>query len=301
MSKHILITGGSGLVGKHLTNLLLKIGYTVSHLSRKENNIPRVKTFLWDVQQGTIDKNCINDIDIIVHLAGAGIADKRWTDERKQEIINSRTQSIRLIYGLLKQHLHQVKKIISASATGYYSDRGDELMTEESAPAGDFLGKCCVEWEQAVDEGEALGLEILKFRTGVVLTGEGGALKQLALPIKFGFGATLGSGKQWIPWIHLQDTVDLYLFGIENTLTGVYNMVAPNAVTNRKLTVVTATQLHKPLFLPAVPAFMLKLFFGEMSAVVLGSTKVSAEKTELAGFQFKYPTIKEAIRQIYAR
>ncbi|RYE00857.1 MAG: TIGR01777 family protein, partial [Sphingobacteriaceae bacterium] len=284
-----------------LTNLLLQKGYTVSHLSRKENHIPQVKTFLWDIAQNKIDENCINGVDIIIHLAGAGVADARWTDDRKREIIDSRIQSIQLIYSLLKQHPNKVKKIISASATGYYSDRGDELLTEESSPGGDFLGKCCVDWEQAVDEGKALGLEVLKFRTGVVLTDEGGALKQLALPIKFGFGTVLGSGQQYIPWIHLQDTISMYLFGVENPLTGVYNMVAPNPVTNQKLTVITAIQLHRPLWLPHVPAFALKLLMGEMSAVVLSSTRVSADKIERAGFQFKYPTIKEAIREIYAR
>lgn len=301
MSKHILITGGTGLVGKHLTNLLLEKGYTVSHLSRTAGKNLKVKTFLWNVPESSIDANCINGVDMIIHLAGAGIAEKRWTDERKKELIGSRTQSISLIYNLLKQHPHQVKKVISASATGFYSDRGNELVTEESAPANDFLGKCCVAWEKAVDEGAALGLEILKFRTGVVLTDEGGALKQLALPIKFGFGTILGSGKQWVPWIHLQDTIDLYLFGIENGLTGVYNMVAPNPASNAKLTVTSAIQLNRPLWLPKVPAFALKLFLGEMSAVVLASTKVSAAKTEQAGFIFKYPTIQDAIREIYAR
>lgn len=301
MGKHILITGGSGLVGKHLTNLLLQKSYTVSHLSRKENNLTGVKTFLWDVTKNEIDENCISGVDIIIHLAGAGVADGRWTDDRKKEIIDSRIQSIRLIYSLLKQHPNQVKKVISASATGYYSDCGDELLTEESSPGKDFLGKCCVDWEQAVDEGETLGLAILKFRTGVVLTDDGGALKQLALPIKFGFGTVLGSGKQWIPWIHLQDTIEMYFFGIKKPLTGVYNMVAPNPVTNRKLTVVTAIQLHRPLWLPHVPAFALKLAMGEMSAVVLKSTRVSAEKIEQAGFKFRYPTIKEAIHEIYAR
>lgn len=300
MDKHILITGGTGLIGNPLTKLLLDKGYQVSHLSRKANSNPQVKTFLWDVKNGKIDAACISGIDIIIHLAGAGVADRRWTDERKKEIIDSRLQSVRLIYNLLKQHPHQVKKIISASATGFYSDRGDELMTEESFPAGDFLGKCCRDWEQTVDEGEALGLEILKFRTGVVLTDEGGALKQLALPIKFGFGAALGSGKQWIPWIHLQDAINMYLFGIENPLYGVYNMVAPNPASNNKLTYVTAHQMHKPYWLPNVPAFLLKLAMGEMATVVLGSTKVSAEKIEKAGFIFKYPTIKEAIRNIYA-
>ncbi len=301
MGKHILITGGTGLVGKKLTALLLDKQYIVSHLSRKTSNIPKVKTFLWDVDQGTIDAKCIDGVDIIIHLAGAGVADEPWTDERKQEIIISRTKSIGLIYNTLSQHPHEVKKVISASATGYYSDRGDELMTEDSSPAGDFLGKCCIDWEQAVDKAEDLGLEILKFRTGVVLTDEGGALKQLALPIKFGFGAALGSGRQWVPWIHLQDVIDMYLFGIENLLTGVFNMVAPNPVTNQKLTVITAIQLHRPLWLPKVPAFALKLFMGEMSSVVLASTKVSAGKIEQAGFNFKYPTIKEAIREIYAR
>ena len=175
MGKHILITGGTGLVGKPLTQLLLDKGYTVSHLSRKAANIPPVKTFLWDVEKAEIDPNCINDVAIIIHLAGAGIADERWTDARKQEILSSRTKSIELIYSLLRKHPHQVKKIISASATGYYCDRGDELLTENSPPMVDFLGRCCVAWEQAVDKGGALGLKILKFRTGVVLTDEGGA------------------------------------------------------------------------------------------------------------------------------
>lgn len=301
MGKHILITGGTGLVGKHLTKILLNKGYTVSHLSRKTGNNSNVKTFLWDVPKGSIDANCINGVDMIIHLAGAGVADKRWTDERKQEIIDSRTKSISLIYSLLKQHPHQVKKVISASATGYYGNCGNKLVTETASPAKDFLGQCCVDWEKAVDKGAALGLETLKFRTGVVLTDEGGALKQLALPIKFCFGTILGSGSQWIPWIHLQDTIDLYLFGIENQLTGVYNMVAPNPANNAKLTITAAKQLNRPLWLPKVPAFALKLAMGEMSAVVLASTKVSAAKTEQAGFIFKYPTIKEAISQIYAR
>lgn len=301
MGKHILITGGTGLVGKHLTDLLLGKGYSVSHLSRKKAATTPIKTFLWDVDKGTIDQNCLNNVDIIIHLAGAGIADGRWTEERKKIILDSRTKSIQLIYSLLKKNPHQVKKVISASATGYYSDREDELLTEKSSSTVDFLGKCCTYWEQAVDEGKKLGLEILKFRTGVVLTDDSGALKSLALPIKFGFGTVLGSGRQWIPWIHLQDVIDMYLFGIENPITGVYNMVAPNPVTNQKLTIATAIQLNRPLWLPKVPAFVLKLALGDMSMVVLGSTKVSAEKILATGFQFKFPTIKEALQQIYAR
>lgn len=300
MSKHILLTGGTGLLGKKLTNALFDKGYTVSHLSRKQGDDARVKTYLWDIHKGIIDENCIDGVDIIIHLAGAGIADGRWTDERKKELIDSRTISIGLIYGLLRNKPHRVNSVISASATGYYSDRGDELMHEDDKPAHDFLGTCCIEWEKAVDEGEQLGLRVLKFRTGVVLDKDGGALPQLALPIKFGAGSPLGNGKQWIPWIHHEDVVDMYLYGIEQTeLKGAYNMVAPNPVTNAQLTKAVAKQLNRPVWLPNVPAFALKLLFGEMSIVVLGSTKVSSQKIEDAGFQFKYPEITAALKEIY--
>jgi uncharacterized protein (TIGR01777 family) len=300
MAKHILLTGGSGLLGEQLTRLLLSKSYEVSHLSRKPGNDPNVKTYLWDIHKGQVDEKCIDGIDTIVHLAGAGIADKRWTDNRKKELIESRTKSIGLIYNLLKNKSHQVKSIISASATGYYSDRGDELLTEDSPPANDFLGNCCILWEQAVDKGAELGLRVLKFRTGVVLTAKGGALPQLALPVKLWIGSPLGNGKQWVPWIHYQDVIDLYFYGIGNDeLTGVYNMVAPNPITNKQLTQAVAKQLHKPLWLPNVPAFLLKLLFSEMGTVVLGSTKASAQKIEDAGFQFKYPVIEEALKDIY--
>ena len=300
MAKHILLTGGSGLVGSDLTQLLLDKGHEVSHLSREPRNDPKVKTYLWDIYKGQIDEKCIEGVDTIVHLAGAGIADKRWTDQRKKELIESRTQSIGLIYGLLRDKPHHVESVVSASATGYYNNRRDELLTEESKPSNDFLANCCIQWEQAVDKGEELGLRILKFRTGVVLTAKGGALPKMAQPVKLGVGSPLGNGKQWIPWIHQQDVIDLYLYGIENTsLKGVYNMVAPNPATNKQLTQTIAKQLHKPLWLPNIPAFVLKLLLGEMSTIVLGSTKVSAQKIENAGFRFKYPTVTEALADIY--
>lgn len=299
-NQHILITGGSGLIGKHLTNQLLEKGYTVSNLSRKTGNDQRVTTYLWDVNKHQIDKHCIDGVDIIIHLAGAGIADKRWTAKRKQEIIDSRVESIRLIYDIIKNNPNQVKHIISAAATGYYSDRGDELMTEESAPANDFLGHCCVLWEQAADEGKQLGLKVTMLRTGVVLTLKGGALVPLAIPVKFGVGAALGSGKQWIPWIHIQDAIDMYLFVLDNEdVEGIYNMVAPNPVTNKELTKAVAKQLHRPFWMPNIPASLLKLIFGEMAAVVLASTKVSAQKIEKAGFKFKYPDIEKALKELY--
>lgn len=300
MSKHILLTGGTGLLGKQLTNALINKGYAVSHLSRSPGKDPRVKTYLWDVHKGVIDDTCIDGVDTIIHLAGAGIAEKRWTDERKKELIESRTKSIGLIYEVLKKKKHIVNSIISASGTGYYVKSDDELMFEDSPPANDFLGVCCVAWEKAVDQGEQLGLRIIKFRTGVVLDKDGGALPQLALPIKLGVGSPLGNGKTWMPWIHHEDVVDMYLYGLETKqLNGVYNMVAPNALTNAQLTKAVAKQLHRPLWAPNVPAFLLKLLFGEMSLVVLSGTNVSAQKIEEAGFKFKFREIEGALKEIY--
>jgi uncharacterized protein (TIGR01777 family) len=298
-NKTILLTGGTGLVGSRLTEKLIAKGYAVIHLSRSPGKNPQVKTFLWDVAKGEIDPHCIDGVDTVVHLAGAGIADERWTNKRKQEIVNSRTQSIALIYNLLADKKHEVKSVISASAIGYYSDRGDETMTETSPPSNDFMAQCCMAWENAVDNGVHLGLRVVKFRTGVVLD-TGGALAKLAMPIKLMVGSPLGSGQQWIPWIHWQDVLDMYLFAIENEgLPGVFNMVAPNPVTNQQLTEAVAKQLHKPLWAPKVPAFVLKLIMGEMSTIVLGSTRVSAKKIEEAGFNFQYPEVAQALKQIY--
>jgi len=254
---------------------------------------------LWDVNKGEIDASCIDGVDTVVHLAGAPIAEGRWTEKRKKEIIDSRAKSIGLIYGLLGAGNHQVKSVVSASAIGYYSDRGDELQTEDSPPNTDFMGRCCIEWERAVDEGKKLGLRILKFRTGVVLNEEG-ALKLMAQPIKLYVGSPLGNGRQWVPWIHWQDVVDMYMLGIENEdISGVYNQAAPNPVTNAQLVKAIAKQLHKPLWAPKVPASLLKLLMGEMSTIVLGSTKVSAQKIEETGYRFKYPDITSALKQIY--
>jgi uncharacterized protein (TIGR01777 family) len=297
--KSILLTGGTGLIGRHLTDQLLAKGYKVSHLSRSPGKDSRVITFLWDVEKGKIDANCLDGVDTIVHLAGANIAEKRWTEKRKKELISSRTDSIRLIYDLMRKTPNKITSIISASAIGYYSDRGDELLTEASPPGNDFLAQCCVAWEAAVDKGKRPGLRVVKMRTGVVLDKEG-ALDKMATPIKFYLGSSIGDGKQWVAWIHWQDVIDMYLFAIENEkLEGVYNMAAPNPVTNQQLTQAIAKQLHKPLWAPNVPAGILKLLMGEMSTIVLGSTKVSAQKIEEAGYHFKFPVLDDALNDIY--
>ena len=300
MGKKILLTGGTGTVGQDLSKALTQNGHEVVLLSRNPQQNSPYPTFKWNVEKQEIDPNCIHGVDTIVHLAGAGIAAERWTDKRKKELINSRTASIALVYKLLKENNHQVTAVISASAAGYYSDRGDQLMFEESEPANDFLGDCCIRWEQAVDEGTKLGLRIVKFRTGVILEKHSGALQKIVQPIKYGFGAPLGKGKQWVSWIHLKDVTDMYLFGIENEfITGAFNMCSPNPVSNATLTKAIAKQLKKPLWLPNVPSFTLKLALGEMSTVVLGSTKMSSQKIEEIGFRFSYPTIEQALEEIY--
>lgn len=299
-NKHILITGGTGLIGRLITEELLSSGYSVSHLSRKPGNNPKIRTYLWDVYKGNIDENCLEDIGTVLHLAGENIAGKRWTDKRKKELIDSRTKSIALIYELIKGKPNQVNTIISASAIGYYSDRGDELLTENSPPNNDFMAQCCTEWEDAVDKGKELGLRIVKFRTGVVLNKKEGALLEMAKPIKLWLGAPLGSGQQWMSWIHWQDVVDMYLYAIEDiNLSGVYNMVAPNPATNRQFTTALAMELHRPVWPINVPAYALKLLMGEMSTIVLGSTRVSGEKIEKDGFVFKYPELSGALKEIY--
>ncbi len=301
MSRYVLITGGTGLIGKPLTDALLSQGHQVAHLSRSSGKDPRVRTFLWDVKKGEIDPACINGVDTIVHLAGAGIAEKRWTNKRRKELIDSRTRSIGLLYDLLERTPdHEVKKVVSASGINIYGSHGDEWLTEQHPPEHDFLGDCCVQWEAAVNQGAAMGLSVTKLRTGVVLTTKGGALKPLSLPVKFGFGAPLGNGRQYVPWLHMDDAVDIYLKSIEGSIPeGVYNMLAPDPVTNEQLTKAIARQLKRPLWLPKVPAFMIRLVMGEMSKVVLSSVRASAQKLTDVGYRFKYNVIADALKDIY--
>lgn len=300
MSKHILLTGGTGAIGKHLTHLLLGQGYTVSNLSRGRGKDTRVKTYQWDISEGKIDEACIDGVDIIVHLAGTNVAGKRWTASRKKDILESRTKSIALLYDLLKKKKNNVQAVISASGTGYYGNRNNELLTEESTPGNDFLAEVSKEWETAVDKGAELGLRIVKFRTGVVLDKTGGALPKLAAPVKWGLGSPLGNGEQWVPWIHWHDVVKLYFYAIMHSkLEGTYNMVAPNPVTNKQFVQAVARQLHRPLWAPKVPAFLIRLLFGEMSIMILSSTRVSSQKIIEHGFKFDFPVIEDALKEIY--
>jgi uncharacterized protein (TIGR01777 family) len=296
----ILISGGSGLIGSALTKLLLANGHEVNHLSRSklsENGIP---TFVWDVEKGEIDDAAFEGVEAIIHLAGAGIADGRWTEQRKKIIIDSRVESANLLYQKAKELNTPLKVFVSASGISYYGmDTTEKIYSETDPPSDDFIGTCCVLWEKAADQFSDLA-RVVKFRTGIVLAANGGALEKIAQPVKLGFGAPLGSGEQWVPYIHIDDLCAMYRAAIENeNYHGVYNAVNGDHVTNGDLTKETAKALKKPLWLPNVPSFVLKAAFGEMGRLILEGSRASAKKIQSVGFQFKYNTLRDALRNIY--
>ena len=296
----ILIAGGTGLVGMRLSALLTQKGYEVAHLTRATNTNSPYKQYLWDVNKGYIeDASALKKVVALINLTGAGIADARWTTARKKEIIESRTQS----NALLKKAFEQFgapKTYLSASAIGFYGDRGATLLDEESeAGQGDFLSTTCIAWENAIQSVAATGVRTVIFRIGIVCALEGGALPQTMLPIKFGLGTYFGNGQQFYSWIHIDDLCQLFLTALENQAwQGVYNAVAPTPVTNKDFTkILIGAMRRKALLLPA-PAFMMRLILGEMAAIVLFSSNVSAKKVEKMGFLFKYSRLKEALEAL---
>jgi uncharacterized protein len=298
--KTILLTGASGLVGTYLTDLLVKKGYRVRHLGRSKNSGP-IQSFVWDINKGVIEDGALDSVDTIIHLAGAGIADKPWTYKRKQEILESRTKSTALLYDVLGKNQTSVKTFISASAIGYYGfSPGDEVFTEESDSGEGFLADVVKQWEHEVDKIERLNIRTVKIRIGIVLSAEGGALKEIAQPVSWGVGAPLGSGKQFMSWIHIEDLCRMFIHAVEQeTMHGAYNAVTPTPATNKEVTIAIAKALHRPLLLPSVPAFVLKLMLGEMADLVLYGSKVSAEKIQLTGFSYTYSDLDKAIASFY--
>lgn len=299
MGKKILITGASGLVGSRLTLLLLQKGYRVSHLGRQKKS-GTVESYTWDVAKGTIDPAALHEVDAIIHLAGAGVAEKRWTEKRKKEIIESRTKSSALLQKALQENTHTVKTVVSASAIGYYGFANPEQVFTEQSPAGtDFMAQVTRQWEEAVDKINSPAIRVVKLRIGIVLSDEGGALAELAKPVRYGFGAPLGSGEQDVSWIHLDDLCAMFIHAIEkNDMHGAYNAASGQWVTNRAMTKAIAKALDKPLWLPAVPAFALKIALGEMAAVVLAGSKVSADKIKSTGFEFQYINLDAALKNL---
>ncbi len=298
MAKKILITGASGLIGLRLTDLLVARGHSVTHLSRSKKSA-QVSTFLWDPITAIIDIHALEQIDTIVHLAGASVAEERWTASRKKEILDSRIKSTQLLYHTLKNNHHHIKTFVSASAIGYYGFGGDDkIFVEEDKSGNDFLAQVTQQWENQVDKISTLGLRIAKLRIGIVLSEKGGALKEMAKSIKFGFGSPLGTGKQFLSWIHVDDLCQMFAKTIEDeNMNGSYNATT-DWCTNEEITKAIANILKKPLWLPRVPSFFLKVIFGEMADIVLKGSKVSSEKMKQAGYQYKFDDLNEALKNL---
>lgn len=271
-------------------------------MGRKSSNGP-IPSFVWDVEKGTLDTTAFTGIDTIIHLAGAGIADKPWTKKRKEEILRSRTRSTQLLVGELRKKNSSVSSFISASAVGYYGFQvEDGTFIEDNAPGNDFLAMVTRNWEEEVDKLKDLNLRVAKIRIGVVLSEKGGALKPMLLPIKYFVGSPLGSGKQYMSWIHIDDLCRLFIHLVENEhLAGVYNGVGPHPVTNAAFTQAIASVLKKPLLLPAVPTFVLNLLLGEMATLITQGCKVSSEKIERTGFVFQYPELSAALENLLSK
>ncbi|HID38768.1 MAG TPA: TIGR01777 family protein [Calditrichaeota bacterium] len=301
-SKTVLITGGSGHIGSRLTTVLLKSGYRVIWLSRRDASVNNVTVYKWDLARKQINLQAIEQTRIIIHLAGANIGAKRWSSKRKQEIVNSRVKSAELLLQSVQKSGQRLEAFISASAVGYYGaqTRG-EAFSEEDQPSDDFLATTCRLWEEAADRFSAVAERVIKIRCGVVLDRRQGALPKMALPVKLGIGSPLGSGKQFVPWIHIDDIVAIYGKAVEDpTMTGVYNAVAPHPIKNASLLRELARVLHRPFFMPPLPAFLLKRLLGEMSGLLLEGSPVSAEKILKAGYQFRFENLTEALKDLCA-
>jgi uncharacterized protein len=297
----ITITGGTGMVGSALIKKLADKGHNIIVLTRKAKpSAGKISYRVWNVETGTIDASAITEADYIVHLAGAGVAEERWTEKRKKEIVESRVKSGELLVRSLASMPNKVKAVISASAQGWYGADpripNPRPFIETDGADDQFLGHTCKQWEGAISPVAALGKRLVIFRIGIVLSNKGGAYPAFRKPLQFGAATILGSGKQVVSWIHIDDLVRLFMTGIENNnWQGVYNAVAPHPVSNKELILQMAKQRGKFSVSLPVPAFALKVALGEMSVEVLKSTTVSSQKAEEAGFTFLYPTISNAV------
>lgn len=296
----ILITGGTGLVGTALSKVLDRRGHEVGILTRKLNEKAEYKQYLWCPLKFEIDELAFKNLDCIIHLAGAGIADKRWTKKRKEELLSSRVDTAQFLFQKITELNIPLKSFISSSAIGWYGvETTDEIYTEEAKASNHFLGQLCERWEQAAAVFESLGCKVSKVRTGVVLSKDGGALTKIIQPIVWGQGAPLGSGFQHIPWIHIDDLCEIYLQLVEGVIvSGVYNGVAPDHITNVRLTQLLAQSLKKSLWMPNIPSWAMYMLLGKMSSMLLNGSRVSSSKLIENGFEFKYPTTTGAVASI---
>lgn len=300
--KTVLITGGSGMIGQRLSEMLIQKGYYVIWLSRERHIKAEIPRYKWDLQAGKIDKEALEEADIIVHLAGVGIADGRWTKKRKQAIVESRIDTAQLLLDKLKEMNIKIDAFVSASAIGYYGPvTSDKVFTEEDEHAkDDFLAETCYKWEKQAEQFTVdLGVRSASIRTGVVLSKDSELIKKAVFPTKLGLAAPLGKGSQYMPWIHIDDLCQIYIKAIEDkTMTGAYNAVAPEDVTNAQFMKTVAEVLNKPMFLPPVPGFVFKLVLGETAQVILEGSRVSSQKIQDVGYEFTYKTLSRALKKI---
>lgn len=296
----ITITGASGFIGRRLMKALSNSGHTIRVLSRHAGtNLPvGVKLYAWDPLKGPPPSESLEGADAVVHLAGEQVA-QRWNDEVKQKIRDSRVIGTRNLVQALSGLAARPSVLVSSSAVGYYGSRGDEVLTEQSAPGTGFMPDVCIAWEREADQAAPLGVRVVKIRTGVVLGANGGALAKMVPPFKAGMGGKMGSGDQWMSWIHLDDLTGLIQRALDNTVSGPINGTAPNPVTNAEFTKKMGHALSRPAVVP-LPAFMLKTMFGEMADVMLSSQRVLPKAAEAAGYQFRYPELEPALHNVLA-
>lgn len=303
----VMITGGTGMIGKALTRALLEKNYRVIILSRQQisqGEKPNLSYAMWDVEKQQIDNKAVASANHIIHLAGENIAARRWTKKRKQQIADSRIKGGELIVKALQANPNKVRTVVSASAIGWYGSDPNipntHSFTENDLPADNFLGETCKRWEQSLQPVTAMGKRFVRFRTGIVLSRKGGALEEFRKPIRFGIATILGSGRQVISWIHIDDLVRLYIRSIEDpNLEGPYNAVAPLPVTNKGLVIQLARKKRGNFFIPIyVPSFVLRLVLGEMAIEVLKSATVSSARLKEAGFVFQFPSVTAAINNL---
>ncbi|MBL0310960.1 MAG: TIGR01777 family protein [Bacteroidetes bacterium] len=302
--KKVLITGASGMVGTRLSQLLLERGYEVNTLGRSPAAPGAQGTtfFKWDVDAGKMDERALDGVSAIIHLAGANIAEKRWTKSRKQEILDSRVNSAQMIYHSLKKKKHSVESFISASAVGYYGDCGDELVTEDRKPAKDFLAVVCEKWEEEAIRIGSLGIREVRCRNGIVLSKDGGALPALVKGIRMGMAGYFNKPKLYYPWIHIDDICGFMIHAMEHKkVSGAYNTTAPHSVLMKELIreILRVTK-SKAVMIPA-PSFLVELALGELSSMLLCSQRCSAEKILSTGFTFEYPKIGGALEEVLGK
>ncbi len=296
----VLITGGTGLVGMALSKILDKKGIGIHHLSRNTTGQETYPTYTWNIDKGEIDKAAFEGVNKIIHLAGAPIADEKWTDERKQIILDSRVKSADLLLKTCQNEGIGLKQFVSASAIGWYPLAISEELHDETAGPGDgFLADVCKSWEMAADQFNLVSEVVTKLRIGLILTKNAGALSQIVRPINFYLGAGLGSGKQYMSWIHLNDVVRMFEHVLTHDMEGVYNAVGPEPTNNQEFMQTLADVLDKPILLPNIPEFVIRIMFGSAADMVLRGVPLTSAKICATGFEFEYPTLNSSLFDIY--